>query len=182
MPIPALSNTLITAPLRIIVAPVIRSTQVQRNMLRGLVLYSAGDTVAALLLNDFHWLRLLGVALLGGFLYAFEVPAFFNWIDRIVPESKSQASRWLRAALSQVYFNPIWILRHMVFLLVFTGQFEQIGWHLLPVAAKSFALNAPVSLVVNYFIQNHVSPQRRFLASSVYSGVMAVYYALSATW
>ncbi|KAA9332490.1 hypothetical protein F0P96_12115 [Hymenobacter busanensis] len=151
-------------------------------MLRGMFLYAAGDTAAALLLHDFHWSRLLGVALLGGFLYAREVPAFFGWIDRRVPQSSRPAIGWLRAALSQVYFNPLWILRHMVLLLVFTGQFDQIGWHLLPVAARSFALNAPVSLVVNYFIQNHVPGHQRFLASSLYSGLMAVYYAISATW
>jgi hypothetical protein len=34
-------------------------------------------------------------------------------------------------------------------------------------------------LVANYVIQNKISLQWRFLASAIFSGLMAVYYALS---
>ncbi len=53
---------------------------------------------------------------------------------------------------------------------------------MLPLATKSFLINAPASLLVNYYIQNKVSAEWRFVASAIFSGVMAVYYAVSATW
>ncbi|WP_426490548.1 hypothetical protein [Hymenobacter sp. 102] len=155
-----------------------------RNHLRGFLIYAAGDTAAAILLHQFSWTRLLGMALVGGILYSWEVPAFFRWIDRQVPERRNAGlgRQWLRAALSQVYFNPLWIVRHYVFLHLFSGQFQQISLDLVPVAARSFLLNVPVALVVNYYIQNKVSADWRFIASALFSGFMAVYYALSSTW
>jgi hypothetical protein len=39
-----------------------------------------------------------------------------------------------------------------------------------------------VSLAANYLIQNRISVSRRFMASAVFSGIMAVSYALSAAW
>lgn len=155
-----------------------------RNHLRGFLIYAAGDSTAALLLHQFSWTRLLGMALVGGILYSWEVPAFFRWIDRQVPERPNGGlgRRWLRAAMSQLYFNPLWIARHYVFLRLFSGQFNDISLALLPLAGRSFLLNVPLALVVNYFIQNKVSADLRFVASALFSGFMAVYYAVSATW
>ncbi|RSK40860.1 hypothetical protein [Hymenobacter perfusus] len=155
-----------------------------RNHLRGFLIYAAGDTLAALLLHQFSWTRLLGMALVGGVLYSLEVPAFFRWIDQQVPERRNGGlgRQWLRAALSQVYFNPLWIVRHYIFLRLFSGQAEQISWALLPLAGRSFLVNVPVALAVNYYIQNKVTSDWRFVASALFSGIMAVYYALSATW
>ncbi|MBU6122913.1 hypothetical protein [Hymenobacter siberiensis] len=48
------------------------------NHVRGFLIYAAGDTAAALLLHQFSWLRLLGMALVGGLLYSTEVPAYFR--------------------------------------------------------------------------------------------------------
>lgn len=160
-----------------------RSTQL-RNHLRGLLIYAAGDTAAALLVHQFSWGRLLGMALVGGLLYSWEVPAYFRWLDQRVPPSptSSLAARWMRAALSLAYFNPLWIARHYVFLKLFSGHPEQVTWELLPLATRSFVLNIPVSLFVNYYIQNRVSADWRFVVSAAFSGVMAVYYALSAAW
>ncbi|WP_188558850.1 hypothetical protein [Hymenobacter glacieicola] len=160
-----------------------RSTQL-RNHFRGFLIYAAGDTVAALLLHEFSWGRLLGMALVGGLLYSWEVPAYFRWLDQRVPSSAtaSLGAKWMRAALSLAYFNPLWIARHYVFLRFFSGHPEQITWDLVPLATRSFVLNIPVSLLVNYYIQNRVSAEWRFVVSAVFSGVMAVYYALSAAW
>ena len=155
-----------------------------RDIVRGLLIYAAGDTAAALLLHEFSWSRLLGMALIGGLLYSVEVPAYFRWIDRRLP-ADAQASRgrkWGRASLSLLYFNPLWIARHFVFLRLCGGHPEQITLDLLPLATRSFLLNAPASLLVNYYIQNRVSPEWRFVASALFSGIMAVYYALSAAW
>lgn len=160
-----------------------RSSQL-RDTLRGFLIYAAGDTVAALLLHEFSWFRLLGMALIGGLLYSVEVPAYFRWIDHRLP-SDDQAGwgrKWGRAALSLLYFNPLWIARHFVFLRLCSGHPEQITLDLLPLATRSFLLNAPVALLVNYYIQNRVAPEWRFVASALFSGIMAVYYALSAAW
>ncbi|MBG8552377.1 hypothetical protein [Hymenobacter guriensis] len=160
-----------------------RPTQL-RNHLRGFLIYAAGDTAAALLLHQFSWLRLLGMALVGGILYSTEVPAYFRWLDRQQPaaEATTRVKRWQRAALSLLYFNPLWIARHYAFLGLFGGAAEPLSLALLPVAGRSFLLNAPVSLAANYYIQNRVTAQRRFMVSALFSGVMAVSYALAAVW
>ncbi|WP_223827519.1 hypothetical protein [Hymenobacter armeniacus] len=151
---------------------------------QGFLIYAAGDTAAALLLQQFSWLRLLGMALVGGLLYSTEVPAYFRWLDARVPTRPdgSQLRKTGRAALTLLYFNPLWIARHYVFLGVFGGAAETVSLALLPVAGRSFLLNAPVSLAANYYIQNRVATGRRFMASAVFSGIMAVSYALSAAW
>ncbi|SNC67876.1 hypothetical protein SAMN06265337_2102 [Hymenobacter gelipurpurascens] len=153
-----------------------------RNHLRGALIYAAGDTAAALLQHDFSWSRLLGVALVAGTVYAWEVPTYFRWIDRRVPHRPGWTAQLRRASLALAYFNPLWIARHFVFIRLASGHLDTITWALLPMAARSFLLNVPVSLAVNYFIQNKLRPDRRFLVSALFSGVMAVYYALSATW
>ncbi|OWP63637.1 hypothetical protein CDA63_07540 [Hymenobacter amundsenii] len=155
-----------------------------RNLVRGFLIYAAGDTAAALLLHEFSWSRLIGMALIGGLLYSVEVPAYFRWIDNRLPPGPgaSAGRRWGRAALSLAYFNPLWIARHFVFLRLVSGHPEQVTLDLLPLATKSFLINAPVSLLVNYYIQNKVSAEWRFVASAIFSGIMAVYYAVSATW
>ncbi|WBO84935.1 hypothetical protein [Hymenobacter yonginensis] len=153
-----------------------------RNHLRGLVIYAAGDTAAALLLHQFSWGRLGGMALVGGTLYSLEVPAYFRWIDRQVPPAPGLRRRLTRAALSLLYFNPLWIARHLLFIKLFSGLWQEVSWGLLAVAGRSFLLNIPVSFTANYLIQNHVSARWRFVASALFSGLMAVYYALSAVW
>lgn len=153
-----------------------------RNHLRGLLIYAAGDTAAALLLHQFSWDRLAGLALVGGTLYAWEVPAYFRWIDRRVPPAPGWGRRLGRAALSLGYFNPLWIARHLLFIRLFAGQWHLVSAELLGVATRSFLANVPVSFVANYVIQNHVPPRWRFVASATFSGLMAVYYALSAEW
>ena len=160
-----------------------RSIQLGTHV-QGFLIYAAGDTAAALVLHQFSWLRLLGMALVGGLLYSTEVPAFFRGLDARVPARTdgSQLRKISRAALTLLYFNPLWIARHYVFLRVFGGTAETISLALLPIACRSFLLNAPLSLAANYYIQNRVAPSRRFVASAVFSGVMAVSYALSAAW
>ncbi len=84
-----------------------------------------------------------------------------------------------RTLMAMLYFNPLWIARHLLFIKLFTGRVEEINPGLLVVASWSFLVNIPVSLAANYLIQNHVKMKWRFLASAVFSSLMAVYYALS---
>ena len=150
------------------------------DVLRGLAIYAGGDMVAALLLGEFRWLRLAGMLLVGGGLYAWEIPAWFRWIDARVPPSRGACLK--RTGLAMLYFNPLWIARHLLFLKLFSGAFNQIGWGLLRTGLWSFLGNVPLSLAGNFVIQNWLPLRHRFLGSALFSACMAIYYAASARW
>ncbi len=152
------------------------------DILRGGLIYTTGDTIAALLAGEFIWLRLLGILLIGSTVYAFEIPNWFNWIDRKVQRAQGWQAALRRTLLAMLYFNPIWIARHILFLKLFMGQFAAIGWNLLSIGLLSFLANIPISLLANFAIQNKVPLRWRFVASAVFSALMAIYYALSAVW
>lgn len=148
----------------------------------GGLVYAIGDTAAAFLSHEFSWMRLGGIILIGATVYAFEIPNYFNWIDRKIARQGSLKTSVQRAILVALYFNPLWIARHFLFLKVIMGQTDQIGWGLLSAAGLSFLVNLPVSLLANYVIINKVALRWRFFANTVFSALMAVYYALSAVW
>ena len=150
------------------------------NILRGALIYTAGDTVAALLLGDFLWSRLLGISLVGATFYAFEIPNYFAWIERRLAEKKGLRAVVQKTLLAILYFNPLWIARHLFFIQLFSGNWEGISPDLLRLGTYSFLANIPLSLLGNYLIQNAVRLQWRFLASAIFSALMAIYYALSA--
>lgn len=141
-------------------------------MIRGLIIYPLGDTIAALILHEFSIYRLLGMMVVGGLIYSLEIPAWFSYIN----ERFTGIGRTLMAML---YFNPLWIARHLVFIFLFTGQVSTIHWSILIIALKSFAVNVPVAFTANYVIQNKLPLRWRFLSSAVFSSLMAIYYALS---
>lgn len=149
------------------------------NILRGAVIYAAGDSAAALLLGDFSLWRLIGMAAVGATVYAFEVPNYFNWIERKVQGKPKRSSALLKTGLALLYFNPLWIARHLCFIKLFSGAWAEIDWGLLLTALYSFGANIPLSLVGNFTIQNVVPLHRRFLVSAIFSALMALYYALS---
>ncbi|MCB0560258.1 MAG: hypothetical protein H6573_17125 [Lewinellaceae bacterium] len=149
------------------------------NILRGAIIYTSGDSIAALLLQEFQWSRLLGLALVGATFYAFEIPNYFQWIEK---KAKGGRGRWVplyKTALAILYFNPIWIARHLFFIELFSGQAGQVGWGLMRIALYSFLVNVPLSLLGNYVIQNVIGLRWRFFASAVFSALMAIYYAVS---
>ncbi|GAA3520036.1 hypothetical protein GCM10022393_37840 [Aquimarina addita] len=154
----------------------------KQNIIRGAVIYSAGDTIAALLLNEFSIYRILGMILVGAILYSLEIPNYFAWIDKKTETSYGIRKTITKTALAIAYFNPLWIFRHLVFIKLFAGAYEQINSQLLLVAFWSFLVNIPISIIANYLIQNKVRLDWRFVASAVFSGFMAVYYALSETF
>lgn len=153
-----------------------------RDGLRGLIIYASGDSVASLISGEFRWSRLLGMMLVGGAVYATEIPNYFRWIDRRVPQRSGVKAHLFRTALALLYFNPLWIARHLIFIRCFAGEWHAIDWGLLWLAASSFAANAPISVLANYLIQNHLSIRWRFLGSALFSTLMAVFYPLSAVW
>lgn len=151
----------------------------RQNILRGAIIYSSGDTIAALILDDFSWMRLLGIIFIGATFYAFEIPNYFAWIDRKTVGFSGVRLSLYKTALALLYFNPIWISRHLLFVLLVSGKFDQISWDLLRIGFLSFLLNIPLSLVANFIIQNKMTYNWRFMASAVFSALMAIYYALS---
>jgi hypothetical protein len=121
------------------------------------------------------------MVLVGATVYAFEIPNYFSWIDKKTVLYNGLKKTLAKTGLAIAYFNPIWIFRHLVFIKLFTGNYEQINTNLLQVAFWSFLVNIPISLIANYLIQNKIKLDWRFMASAIFSALMAVYYALSET-
>ncbi|RKZ81315.1 MAG: hypothetical protein DRR19_22425 [Candidatus Parabeggiatoa sp. nov. 1] len=149
------------------------------NIWRGIIIYSVGDTIAALILAEFSIYRLVGIMFVGGTFYALEIPNYFRWIDSQIAESRNLHDSVKRTMLAMLYFNPIWIARHLFFIHLFSGNWHQMSWALITVSLWAFVVNIPISLLANYLIQNKLSYHWRFFGSAVFSGLMAIYYAFS---
>jgi hypothetical protein len=147
--------------------------------MRGALIYASGDTIASLILNEFSWHRLAGIMLIGATLYAFEIPNYFNWIEKRLIGITGFRNSIQKTALAILYFNPLWIARHLFFIQLFSFRLSGITWDIFRIATVSFLVNIPVSLLANYLIQNKIPLTCRFLASAVFSALMAIYYAVS---
>ncbi|MGH1436300.1 MAG: hypothetical protein ACRBG0_17770 [Lewinella sp.] len=153
----------------------------KQNIIRGAVIYSIGDTIAALLLTEFSIYRLLGMVLIGATIYSFEIPNYFSWIDKKTISYSGIKKTLAKTGLAIAYFNPLWIFRHLAFIKLFSGNYQHINSNLLLIAFWSFLANIPISFIANYLIQNKVKLDWRFMASAIFSALMAIYYALSET-
>lgn len=151
------------------------------NILKGAIIYSAGDSIAALLLDEFSIYRLLGMMLVGATVYAFEIPNYFDWIVRKTEHLKGIKATMTKTGLAILYFNPLWVARHLLFIKLFSGRFGDINFGLLKIAFWSFLANILISFAANYLIQNRFKMKWRFLGSAIFSALMAIYYALSET-
>ena len=118
---------------------------------------------------------------IGATLYAFEIPKYFTWIDKKTNNFIGIKKTLAKTGLAIAYFNPLWIFRHLAFIKLFSGNYEQINSHLLTIALWSFLANIPISFVANFIIQNKIRLDWRFMASAIFSAIMAIYYALSET-
>ncbi len=153
----------------------------RRDAMYGGLIYFLGDTIAAILLGEFAWTRLIGMTLIGSTLYAIEIPTYFRWIDKTVTAKGGLLPKIQKTVLAVLFFNPIWIARHLLFIKLFSLQFDQINLGLLNIAWVSFLGAIAIGIPANYIIQNLIKINWRFVASSIFSGLMAIYYALSAT-
>jgi hypothetical protein len=153
----------------------------RENILRGVIIYSVGDTIAALILHQFSLLRMVGIMFVGGTVYALEIPNYFRWIDKTVSSKKALFVPLQRTTLALLYFNPLWIARHLLFIKFFSGNWHEIQWALLSLGAWSFLANIPIAFIANYIIQNELPYKWRFFGSATFSSLMAIYYALSET-
>lgn len=149
------------------------------DILRGALIYTSGDTIAALMLHEFSFFRMIGIAIIGATFYAFEIPNYFAWIDRKISSEKNIIASLKRTGLALLYFNPLWIARHLLFINLIKNNFANIGWGLIEIGFYSFLLNIPVSLIMNFLIQNKIPLRWRFVASASFSALMAIYYAAS---
>jgi hypothetical protein len=172
------------------------------NWIIGFTVYPAGDLLAQLITGSVSFPRLAVLALVGGLLYRFEVPWWFRKLDQIdFSEEVTARRRWLRffvrdperdrhlnwlgrTAGAILYFNPIWIARHMFFIRLGSDPASLVPF--APVAAtlcllglKSFLVNLPISFAGNYIIQMRLPLRWRFLGSSIFSGLLAAAYALA---
>ena len=145
-------------------------------------MYGIGDSIATLLVNNFSWTRLLGIIIIGSTIYALEIPNYFNWIETKIKNKIAKKKAFQKTLLALIYFNPIWIFRHLVFLKWFSNDFEFSYKGLFIISIYSFLINIPISIFGNFIIQNKISLKYRFLASGIFSALMAIYYALSETF
>lgn len=153
------------------------------NIIRGGLIYCTGDTIAALLLNEFSITRLLTMVAVGATLYALEIPNYFKWIDSKTATYKGVRKSMVKTLLALLYFNPLWIARHLFFIKISMMPWQQISFNsLISIAFYSFLVNIPISFIANYLIQNKVSLRWRFMASAIFSALMAIYYAMSTVW
>lgn len=151
--------------------------------LQGMLIYASGDLVATFVLNCFSWQRLLGMMVIGATVYALEIPNYFRWIDRKTAHVQ-KGWRFIAAktALALLYFNPLWIARHLFFIAILQSGWAGVSVGLLWAGLISWAINIPISLVGNLVIQGYMPLKWRFVASATFSGMMAVYYAMCGVW
>ncbi|HUU23302.1 MAG TPA: hypothetical protein VM389_12280 [Phycisphaerae bacterium] len=149
-------------------------------MAQGVTIYAAGDTVAALILSQFSLGRLVGMMAVGATFYAFEIPNWFAWIDRKVTSTHPVRMAAARTGLAMLYFNPLWIARHLLFVALAAGDFAAVSPDLLRIGAISWLANVPLSVAGNFVIQVKLPLEHRFAGSAIFSGLMATYYSLSA--
>lgn len=151
----------------------------KKRALHGLIITGAGDTIAALILGHYSLPRMLGMMTVAALLYSIEIQFFFKLIDRFFSDTKSLQIKIARTLLAMSFFNPFWIARHLFFINLFQGHFHHINMNLFRIGAFSYVSNVPVSLAVNFLIQNKVPLKYRFAMSALFSAAMAIYYALS---
>jgi hypothetical protein len=149
------------------------------NVIKGAFVYSVFDAIASLTLGQFSWLRFFGIMIIGATIYSFEIPNYFAWIDVKCKKYQGHKRQIVKTLYALMYFNPLWIARHLLFIDLLT--YGTADFNLIQISLKSFIVNIPISLFANYFIQNKFKLSSRFIASALFSGVMAIYYAFSKT-
>ncbi|MCK5191241.1 MAG: hypothetical protein KAR12_14440, partial [Methylococcales bacterium] len=149
-----------------------------KDIFYGGLIYCVGDTIATIISGTFYYPRMLGILMLGATLYAIEIPAYFRWLNRYFNQP-GYLNAFKRMLMAAAFFNPLWIARHLVFIKLLSGQWQNISLNILSIASLSFLYCLPVVLPVNFLIQNATPLSWRFVASSVFSAFMAIYFSMS---
>lgn len=149
-----------------------------KTAVSGGLTYTIGDSIAQLIVGDLLIGRMLGIFLVGTTLYALEIPNYFRWIEQ-QNNHTGFANAAQRAILAAAYFNPLWIARHLALIMIFSGHWHLLNWSIFAISLQSFLACLPFTLLANYLIQNVIPLSWRFVSSAAFSGLMAIYYALS---
>jgi hypothetical protein len=149
----------------------------------GGLLLACSDSFAAYLINQFSWPRFIGMLILGATIYTLETVNVFHWIEK----TSTDRYRGIKAKLFKtiaiiLFFNPLWIFRHYVFIDIFSGNFNSIELAMLSTASFTYLVNIPFSFIMNYVIQNEIPLKHRFIGASMISAIMAIFFALSKLW
>ena len=150
----------------------------RQDVITGALLFAIGDTIATLLTGHFLYQRMLAMLVIGGSLYAWEIPSYFSFLKRRFHQP-GRLNALKRTLLATLFFNPLWIARHLVFIKVILGEWSMISPDILVLATQSFLYCLPASLLANYIILNVVSGRWCFFFSSIYSALTVIYFALS---
>jgi len=153
-----------------------------KHSITGGMIYLIGDTIAALLVGEFSLWRCIGIFLIGSTIYAWEIQTYFRWIERKIKPLTAKKRKIANTTLALIYFNPLWITRHLIIIYLISGKSGDISLSLLYSGLIAFLVNIPLSIFANYIIQNKVSLEYRFWASATFSGLMAIYYSMSSVW
>jgi hypothetical protein len=171
------------------------------NTLISWTLFPLGDLCAQLITQEFNPYRLLALSLAGGLIYQYETTAWFELLEnkcfspqelwvfpflkpavRETTESIYQLNGVGKTMGAILYFNPIWIARHMLFITLGTTPCSSLNGAIvlssLLSGSKSFLVNLPLSLLANYILQEKIPYRYRYLGSIVLTGLFAIAYAL----
>lgn len=177
------------------------STSRLGSHLVGWIVYPLGDLVGQLIVGEVNFLRAGILMLAGGLIYRLEIPAWFKLIDSVSPrrhtienhafltlvtrtDQDAVKLNWLgRTVGAMAYFNPVWIARHMMFIMLATTSFAKVSLATFFLAALStgsisFLTNLPLSFLGNYLIQVHLPLRYRFLGSALFTTLLTIKYAI----
>ncbi len=155
------------------------------------LIYPAGDLIAQFILQEFSLYRTLSLTFLALAFYQWEVPMWFKMLDKFVflkdkKNSDSHKLNWLGRTIGAIiYFNPLWIARHMFFISLgkvgYSGlaNLNELLLNSLILGGKSFLINLPISFIGNFIVQVKLKLEHRFLGSVILTNIMAICYAIA---
>ncbi len=172
------------------------------NYLIGGAIFALGDLIAQITNHDISLTRVLGIFLIASTLYALELDNYFkflaNWkspkpfLSTLLWDSLGEGYKlnWLGRTIGAIlFFNPLWIARHFLFIDLFRDNFRGLIscihlncpvdlLSLLNTSTKSFILGIPLAFIGNYVVQVKVPLKYRFIGSSILSLLFAIYYGI----
>lgn len=144
------------------------------------LIYPIGDGIAQLILQEFSIYRFLSLTFLAFAFYSWEIPGWFKLLD-----SKNYKLNWLGRTIGAIlYFNPLWIARHMFFISLgkvnslCAINLNELIISSLILGTKSFIINLPISVLGNFIVQVKLKLKHRFLGSVILTSLFAICYAL----
>jgi len=162
------------------------------------LIYPFGDLAAQFILQEFNICRVLSLTFLAFAFYQWEIPKWFKFLDDVSISqgeinvisrfliNEDSKLNWLGKTLgAMLYFNPLWIARHMFFISISKtncfglNSFNELILSSLTLGVKSFLVNLPVTLIGNFIVQAKLKLKYRFLGSVLLTSLLTICYALA---